>query len=542
MADYALTAHSVSIASFRSATDPALIALGASFEVSGTVAVTLTNPSGRIDLSNPSQTIVRVGDDDQGPITSLQFRIVEQGTTDTRVMVIERDQVADVLLVPLDANGKALSANLPAASDYTAAKSFAQAGGIDITAFFVNNAPVAVNDRVTTFKGQAVVLDLVSNDSDADGDVLSASVGSVANGSVAQVGGDLVFTPTAGFVGETTFTYQLSDGNGGTDTAVVTLVVRDLKDFATEGPDTIFGTAGPDEMIGLGGNDLLYGLSSADSLSGDAGDDSLFGGSGDDALYGGGGSDRLQGGSNADELFGGSGSDLLQGGSGKDGLYGGGGADRLEGGGGKDTIKGGGGKDSLAGGSGRDKLEGQGGSDKINGNGGNDTLKGGSGKDNLNGGGGNDKLVGGGGNDRLAGGSGKDTLQGNGGNDRLKGDGGKDTLKGGGGKDILQGNGGDDRLEGGNGADKLTGGNGDDILKGGGSADTFVFDRRDGNDRINDFKHGTDSIEIKNGAKSYDDLNISQQGDHVVITFARTEILIRDDLVAAWSADDFSFG
>ncbi|MDO9313588.1 MAG: Ig-like domain-containing protein, partial [Burkholderiaceae bacterium] len=45
------------------------------------------------------------------------------------------------------------------------------------------------------------------------------------NGSVAIVAGNVVFTPTAGYTGPASFTYTISDGHGGTDTATVNITV-----------------------------------------------------------------------------------------------------------------------------------------------------------------------------------------------------------------------------------------------------------------------------------------------------------------------------
>ena len=69
-------------------------------------------------------------------------------------------------------------------------------------------------------------------------------------------------------------------------------------------------------------NDSLYGTSGTDALLGASGNDTLVGYAGDDLLYGGDGNDGLKGGVGNDTLDGGSGNDLLYGGSGNtnDGL------------------------------------------------------------------------------------------------------------------------------------------------------------------------------------------------------------------------------
>jgi uncharacterized repeat protein (TIGR01451 family) len=90
----------------------------------------------------------------------------------------------------------------------------------------VNDPPVAVDDSATTPEGTAVTIDVLSNDSDADGDTLTvASATQGAHGSVINNGDDITYTPDSGFSGTDTFTYTVSDGNGGTDTAAVTVTV-----------------------------------------------------------------------------------------------------------------------------------------------------------------------------------------------------------------------------------------------------------------------------------------------------------------------------
>ncbi|WP_134495444.1 Ig-like domain-containing protein [Microvirga pakistanensis] len=83
--------------------------------------------------------------------------------------------------------------------------------------------PVAADDTATTLPGQAVTIDVLLNDADAQGDPMSiASTGQPANGSAAIVNGKIVYTPNANFFGTDTFEYTL---NGG-DTGKVTVTVQ----------------------------------------------------------------------------------------------------------------------------------------------------------------------------------------------------------------------------------------------------------------------------------------------------------------------------
>jgi Ca2+-binding RTX toxin-like protein len=142
---------------------------------------------------------------------------------------------------------------------------------------------------------------------------------------------------------------------------------------------------------------------------------------------------------------------------------------------------------NIYGGGGNDTIAGSSVHDQIHGDDGNDFIQGGNGNDGIAGGAGFDKLYGGGGNDQLWGNGQSDYLYGAAGNDRLHGGTGNDFLYGGPGHDLLYGDGGDD---------VLNGGSGNDVLTGGAGADTFVFQPGSGADRITDFTHGVDVIDL----------------------------------------------
>ncbi|MBX9246366.1 tandem-95 repeat protein [Actinotalea ferrariae] len=89
-----------------------------------------------------------------------------------------------------------------------------------------NAPPVPTTDTVRTPAGSPVVIDVVGNDADPDGGTLTITgVTQPASGTVTIVDGRLVYTPVAGFSGTVTFTYTVSDGQGGTATTTVTIDV-----------------------------------------------------------------------------------------------------------------------------------------------------------------------------------------------------------------------------------------------------------------------------------------------------------------------------
>jgi hypothetical protein len=90
----------------------------------------------------------------------------------------------------------------------------------------INGAPVANDDSFSTSIDTPINLDVLSNDTDPEGDNLSLVSTSAANGTI-TINPDfsLDYTPAAGFVGSDTFTYIIDDANGNTSQGSVTVVV-----------------------------------------------------------------------------------------------------------------------------------------------------------------------------------------------------------------------------------------------------------------------------------------------------------------------------
>lgn len=91
-----------------------------------------------------------------------------------------------------------------------------------------NNPPDAFDDSSTTSRNTAVVIPVLANDTDPDGDPLSVThvqSPSDQGGIVTNNGDTVTYTPPNEFEGTDTFTYTIGDGQGGTDTASVTITV-----------------------------------------------------------------------------------------------------------------------------------------------------------------------------------------------------------------------------------------------------------------------------------------------------------------------------
>ena len=104
-----------------------------------------------------------------------------------------------------------------------------------------NQAPIASDDSLNATEDTPLVMtlaDLTGNDSDPDGDRLSiVSVQAAVHGTVVLDGGNVVFTPDANYNGAASFSYTLSDGRGGTDTATVSLTVGAVNDAPVAADD-----------------------------------------------------------------------------------------------------------------------------------------------------------------------------------------------------------------------------------------------------------------------------------------------------------------
>jgi large repetitive protein len=90
-----------------------------------------------------------------------------------------------------------------------------------------NQPPVASPDRARTPFGVPVTIDVLANDTDPDGGKLTITAVSTVtpSGALAILPTGVRFTPVTGFAGPATFTYTVSDPQGGSSTASVSVIV-----------------------------------------------------------------------------------------------------------------------------------------------------------------------------------------------------------------------------------------------------------------------------------------------------------------------------
>ncbi|EOV0853678.1 tandem-95 repeat protein [Vibrio parahaemolyticus] len=173
---------------------------------------------------------VLVNDSDvEGDALSIQSASVpkEQGTV----------EVVDGKLVFTPAenfNGEATISYIVTDGDLT------DEAKVSVTVTPVNDSPVAVDDTTSIQEDTAVTIDVLTNDTDVDGDKLSIESASVPKeqGTVEVVDGKLVFTPAENFNGDAEITYTVTDGEL-TDEAKVSVTVNPVNDAPTIKVDAV---------------------------------------------------------------------------------------------------------------------------------------------------------------------------------------------------------------------------------------------------------------------------------------------------------------
>jgi len=136
---------------------------------------------------------------------------------------------------------------------------------VSITVTPVNDAPVAVDDEYTVAEKAVLTIaapGILANDSDVDGDVLTANlVDGVTNGTLTlNADGSFVYTPNEYFNGTDSFTYLASDGTLQSELATVTITVTPVNDWPIANDDfyeTLAGVMLDVAAPGVLGNDVL---------------------------------------------------------------------------------------------------------------------------------------------------------------------------------------------------------------------------------------------------------------------------------------------
>ena len=95
-----------------------------------------------------------------------------------------------------------------------------------------NILPIATAESVTTNEDTAITIDVLSNDSDDDGDLLTiTNLSTPSNGTVSIVDGKVIYTPNANYNGTDTFTYTPNDGIADGSAVTVTVNITAINDM-----------------------------------------------------------------------------------------------------------------------------------------------------------------------------------------------------------------------------------------------------------------------------------------------------------------------
>ncbi|MBL8808478.1 MAG: tandem-95 repeat protein, partial [Rhodospirillales bacterium] len=229
----------------------------ADFNGTDTFTYTVSDGNGGTTTGTVSVNVAAVND---GPTTSGG---TASGAEDTQIVgqLQASDADGDALSYALAEDGApqhgSITLNLDGSYTYTPAANF---NGTDSFTYTVSDGKggfatatvaldvAAVNDAPTTAGGMASVTEdtVVTGQiaaTDVEGDALTfglAPNGGPVNGTVTvNPDGSYSYTPAADFNGTDTFTYTVSDGNGGTTTGTITVDVAAVND----GPTTTDGTA-----------------------------------------------------------------------------------------------------------------------------------------------------------------------------------------------------------------------------------------------------------------------------------------------------------
>ncbi|MDX1886313.1 tandem-95 repeat protein, partial [Mycolicibacterium sp. 120270] len=189
----------------------------------------IDNPHGDLDITS-------VGDAVGGTVDMVDGQIVFTPTTD-------RTQPGSFTYTISDGAGGTATATVT----------------VNITA--VNDDPVAGEDSYATDEDASLTISapgVLLNDTDVDGDTLSASINTHPSHGTVTVNsnGSFTYTPEADYSGADNFTYRVSDGNGGTAVGMVSLTVRPVNDAPVAHPDTGYATAEDTPLI-VGGTGVL---------------------------------------------------------------------------------------------------------------------------------------------------------------------------------------------------------------------------------------------------------------------------------------------
>ncbi|MDX1997980.1 MAG: tandem-95 repeat protein [Thermoanaerobaculia bacterium] len=128
---------------------------------------------------------------------------------------------------------------------------------ITVEILAVNDPPVTTYENETTTEDSTLVIDVLANDFDVEGEPLTAVVTVAPQHGTAVVQGDgkVLYTPAADFHGEDEFLYTVSDLGGASAPAVAFVTVTPVNDAPTAGADSATTTEDTSAVLAVKAND-----------------------------------------------------------------------------------------------------------------------------------------------------------------------------------------------------------------------------------------------------------------------------------------------
>jgi predicted RNA-binding protein len=210
---------------------------------------TISDGNGGTATASVTVTVNAADEVNNAPVANADTAsVAEDGTVLVDVLGNDSDADGDIISITLFTQGshgtvieEVYGLRYTPEADYNGADSFTYtigdgnggtaAASVGVTVSSVNDAPVAVNDAAVLNEDSTVLIDVLANDSDIDGDSLAIILFSQgAHGTVVQEGGSMRYTPAATYNGTDSFTYTISDDNGGTAAGTVNITVNSVND------------------------------------------------------------------------------------------------------------------------------------------------------------------------------------------------------------------------------------------------------------------------------------------------------------------------
>ncbi len=137
---------------------------------------------------------------------------------------------------------------------------------VNVTINPVDDAPIANDESLITNEDIPLVnIDVLSNDTDADGDLLTVTTATANNGTVIiNADNTLDYTPNADFNGTDTITYTISDGSL-TDTGIATITVNAVSDIIND--NGVFVIKETPTILAVLDNDSFEGSATISSVT-----------------------------------------------------------------------------------------------------------------------------------------------------------------------------------------------------------------------------------------------------------------------------------